>query len=73
MFSKLDHSGAYNLIQISEGDKWKMVFNTCDGHYEYLVNVLWSMQSPSHLPGFFFQVCKLCFQRPSGSICCGIP
>lgn len=37
IFSKLDLGGASNLIQIREGDKWKTAFNTCNGHFEYLV------------------------------------
>lgn len=29
--------GAYNLVQIREGDKWKMAFRTYYGHIEYSV------------------------------------
>lgn len=29
--------GAYNLVQIREGDKWKMAFRTYYGHFEYTV------------------------------------
>lgn len=37
IFSKLDLCNAYHLAQIRQGDKWKMVFNTTLGHFEYLV------------------------------------
>ena len=36
-FTKLDLLRAYNLIHIKEGDKWKTVFRTQYGYYEYLV------------------------------------
>ena len=37
IFTKLDLRGAYNLIQMKEGEEWKTVFRTHYGHYEYLV------------------------------------
>lgn len=37
IFTKLDFQNAYHLVQIGEGDEWKTVFNTPDGHYKYLV------------------------------------
>ena len=37
IFTKLDLRGAYNLIRIKNGEKWKTVFRTRYGHYEYLV------------------------------------
>jgi len=36
-FTKLDLQGAYNLVQITEGDKWKTAFWTCYGSFEFLV------------------------------------
>ena len=36
-FTKLDTQSTYNLVRIREGDKWKMVFSTSNGHYEYLI------------------------------------
>ena len=36
-FTKLDLRNAYHLVRKREGDKWKAVFNTPSGHYEYLV------------------------------------
>ena len=50
VYTKLDIRSAYNLIQIKEGDKWKMAFRTCYGHFEYrvmlfrLVNALATFQ-----------------------------
>jgi hypothetical protein len=35
--TKIDLRGAYNLVRIKEGDKWKMVFQTRYGHFEYNV------------------------------------
>lgn len=37
IFTKLNLRSAYNLIRIWEGDKWKTVFHTTQGNYEYLV------------------------------------
>ena len=37
VFTKLDHSNAYHLVRIREGDEWKTAFNTPSGHYEYRV------------------------------------
>ena len=34
---KLDLRGAYNLIQMKEGEEWKTAFRTHYRHYEYLV------------------------------------
>ena len=50
VYTKLDIWSAYNLIQIKEGDKWKMAFRTCYSHFEYhvmlfrLVNALVTFQ-----------------------------
>ncbi|ETE59080.1 Ty3b-i, partial [Ophiophagus hannah] len=37
IFRKLDLHGAYNLVCIRAGDKWKMAFRTRYGHFEYPV------------------------------------
>jgi hypothetical protein len=37
VFSKLNLLNAYYQIWIKEGDKWKTAFQTCYGHYEFLV------------------------------------
>uniref|UniRef100_A0A8C5MTM1 ribonuclease H n=1 Tax=Leptobrachium leishanense TaxID=445787 RepID=A0A8C5MTM1_9ANUR len=36
IFTKLDRSGAYNLLRIRQRDEWKTAFNTRYGYYEYL-------------------------------------
>ena len=36
-FTCLDMQGAYNLIQIKEGEEWKTAFQTCYGLYKYRV------------------------------------
>ena len=37
MYTKLDIQSAHNLIQIKKGDKWKMIFQMCYGHFKYHV------------------------------------
>ena len=37
VYTKLDIQLAYNLIQIKEGDEWKMAFWMCYSHFEYHV------------------------------------
>ena len=37
IFTKLDLQNVYNLIRIKNGEKWKTVFKTKYGYYEYLV------------------------------------
>lgn len=37
VFTKLDLSGAYNLMRLQEGDEWKTAFHTKCSHFKYLV------------------------------------
>jgi hypothetical protein len=37
IFTKIDLRGAYNLVQVKEGDEWKTTFRTKYGHFEYSV------------------------------------
>jgi len=36
-FTKIDLCGAYKLVCIQEGDEWNFCFQTCYGHFEYMV------------------------------------
>jgi hypothetical protein len=35
--TKIDLRGAYNLVRIQEGNKWKMIFKTLYGHSKSVV------------------------------------
>ena len=37
IYTKIDLRGAFNLIRVKDGDKWKMAFRTRYGHFEYMV------------------------------------
>jgi hypothetical protein len=37
IFTKIGLRGAYNLVRVKEGDKWKIAFCTRYGHFEYSV------------------------------------
>jgi hypothetical protein len=37
IFTKIGLRGAYNLVQVKEGDEWKTTFHTRYGHFEYSV------------------------------------
>ena len=43
----LDLKGAYNLIRIKEGDKWKIIFRIKRGLYKYLVILFSLMNIPA--------------------------
>ena len=47
IFTKLDLCNAYHLVRIREGDKWKTVFYTPSGHYEYQVMPLVRTNAPA--------------------------
>ncbi|KAK1791643.1 hypothetical protein P4O66_013645, partial [Electrophorus voltai] len=57
-FTKLDLHSAYNLIQVKEGDKWKMAFSTSTGHYEYLVLPYGLAMAPSIFQAYINEVEK---------------
>ena len=37
IFTKIDLRGAYNLVQVKEGNEWKTTYRTRYGHFEYLI------------------------------------
>jgi hypothetical protein len=37
VYTKFYLCGAYNLVCIQKGDKWKMASWTCYGHFKYVV------------------------------------
>jgi hypothetical protein len=56
--TKIDLRGAYNLVRIEEGDKWKTAFRTRYGHFEYNVMPFSFTNAPAifqHLMNDVFQ------------------
>lgn len=47
IYTKLDLKGAYHLVRIREGDKWKTAFRTCYGLFEYRVMPFVLCNAPS--------------------------
>jgi hypothetical protein len=37
MYTKIDLHGAYNLVRIQEVSEWKITFQMCYDHFEYVV------------------------------------
>ena len=37
IYTKIDLRGAYNLVRINKGNKWKTTFQTRYGHFKYNV------------------------------------
>jgi hypothetical protein len=55
-FTKLDVRGAYNLIRVAEGDKWKTAFRTCYGLFESLVMPFGLTNAPADFQRFIHDV-----------------
>ncbi len=47
MYTKIDLRGTYNLVRNQEGDEWKMPFQTCYNHFEYVVMAFGLTNAPS--------------------------
>ena len=60
MYTKLDIWSAYNLIQIKEGNKWKMAFQMCYGHLEYHVMLFRLVNAPAMFQGYINRVLHDC-------------
>ena len=60
VYTKLDIQSAYNLIQIKEGDKWKIAFRTCYGHFEYRVMPFGLVNTPVMFQGYINGVLHDC-------------
>ena len=56
VYTKLNIRLAYNLIWIKEGDKWKMAFQTCYGHFEYHVMPFGLVNTPAMFQGYINRV-----------------
>lgn len=57
-FHKTRSPGAYNLVRIREGDKWKTAFRTRFGHFEYLVMPFGLYNAPAtfqHFVNYIFR------------------
>ena len=57
---KLDLQGAYNLVCIKEGDKWKMAFCSWFGHFEWLVMPLSLTNAPAAFQGLMNDILREC-------------
>lgn len=49
-------TGAYNLIRMKEGDKWKMAFHITRGHYKYLVIPYGLSNAPAIFQAFINEI-----------------
>ena len=60
VYTKLNIRSAYNLIWIKEGDKWKMAFRMCYGHFEYCVMLFGLVNTPAMFQGYINRVLHDC-------------
>ncbi|KAK1797483.1 hypothetical protein P4O66_008334 [Electrophorus voltai] len=63
IFTKLDLRSAYNLVRIQEGDKWKTVFITPSGHYEYLIMPFGLRNAPALFQQYITEVLREALDR----------
>ena len=55
-YTKLDIVGAFNCIQMKEGEEWKTVFRTHSGLYKYLVMLFGLANTPSMFQNYINDV-----------------
>jgi hypothetical protein len=58
IYTKLDLRGAYNLVRIADGDKWKTAFRTQYGLYEFQVMHYGLTNAPASFQRFMNEVFK---------------
>ena len=58
IFTKIDLRGAYNLVRIAEGDKWKTAFHTRYGSYEFQVMHYGLTNTPATFQRFMNEIFK---------------
>lgn len=57
-FTKLDLRGAYNLVRMAEGKKWKIDFHSRFGHFEYMVMPFGLTNAPASFQHFINDVLR---------------
>ena len=55
-FTQFDLTRAYHQKSIREGDKWKTVFNTQYGHFEYQVMLFGLINTPASFQGYINKI-----------------
>ena len=60
VYTKLNIQSAYNLIQIKEGDKWKMAFWTHYSHFKYCVMLFGLVNTPAMFQEYINRVLHDC-------------
>ena len=70
MYSRIDLHGAYNLVHITEGDKWKTAFRT---RYIQLLQISSNALRSDERTGIVSTLHGQCFQGFTGRMCCHIP
>lgn len=56
VFTKLDLSGAFNLLRMKQGEEWKTAFSTREGLYEYNVMPFGLANAPADFQGAMMEI-----------------